>query len=398
MGVADSIRDETNWRNVIAAAAAISVFGFALGQMFPLLSLILEARGYSDDMIGLNAAMSPIGILVSSPLIPLAARRFGTRNTALAAAFATALVILSYNAFPWIEAWFVLRFLQGMAISTLFVLSEAWIVKYAAGGQRGRIVAAYASVLSASFAAGPAVIGWLGIEGWTPFLIGAGVMIAAMAPLSLVRDDLEARPEGGKSSFLKFAPKAPVLLAAVGMFAIFDAATLSLIPVYGVRLGLDLTTAASTLTALIIGNVLLQMPIGWLADRYPKRAVMGVCALSTAALLLLTPVTMATIWMWPMLIVLGATGYAIYTVALAELGDRFQGQELVQGSAAFATMWGSGALLGSVMGGWAMAAFGPHGLPLDQLRFPPCARVMPPAWRSCSQAPCAGASAGSLYA
>jgi hypothetical protein len=28
-------------------------------------------------------------------------------------------------------------------------------------------------------------------------------------------------------------------------------------------------------------------------------------------------------------------------------------------------MWGSGALLGSVIGGWAMAAFGPHGLPLS---------------------------------
>ena len=35
------VKDTPNWRNVTAAIAAITVFGFALGQMFPLLSLIL---------------------------------------------------------------------------------------------------------------------------------------------------------------------------------------------------------------------------------------------------------------------------------------------------------------------------------------------------------------------
>jgi len=361
---AASLTTRTNWRNVIAAAAAISVFGFALGQMFPLLSLILEARGYSDDLIGVNAAMSPIGILVASPLIGICARRYGTRATALYAAFFTALVILAYKAFPSIEVWFFLRFLQGVFVSTLFVLSESWIVKYAAGGQRGRIVAAYATVLSASFAAGPAVIGWIGIEGWTPFLIGAGVMIAAMWPLSLVRDE-PAADSRRKVSFLAFLPKAPVLLAAVGMFAVFDAASLSLLPVYGVRIGLDLTTAASILTALIVGNVFLQFPLGWLADILPKRLVMGACAVVTAVLCFLMPVSMGTAWMWPLLLVTGASGYGIYTVALAELGDRFKGEELVQGAAAFASVWGLGALIGSLLAGWAMSVFGPHGLPLS---------------------------------
>lgn len=365
MAIATPIDTRTNWRNVVAAAAAITVFGFALGQMFPLLSLLLEARGYSDDIIGLNAAMSPIGILLAAPFITRSARRFGTRATALWAAFLTALTILAYKVFPSIEAWFVLRLLQGMFVSTLFVLSEAWIVKYAAGGHRGRIVAVYASVLSASFAAGPAVIGWIGIEGWTPFLIGAGVMLAAMWPLSLVRDGPNEHETHRKPSFFAFLPKAPVLLAAVGMFAVFDAATLSLLPVYGVRIGLDLTTAAHVLTALIIGNVFLQYPLGWLADLLPKRLVMGACAVVTAVLCFLMPLVMGTAWMWPLLFIAGASGYGIYTVALAELGDRFKGDELVQGAAAFASMWGGGALLGALMAGWAMAWFGPHGLPLS---------------------------------
>src|SRR5262245_3019155 len=106
------------WRNLIAAVAAIAVFGFALGLMFPLLSLILAESGYSDALIGLNAAMSPIGILASSLMIPWLARRFGVKPVILAAAFTTAMIVLAYKVLWSIEWWFVLRFLQGVSVST----------------------------------------------------------------------------------------------------------------------------------------------------------------------------------------------------------------------------------------------------------------------------------------
>ena len=62
--------------------------------------------------------------------------------------------------------------------------------------------------------------------------------------------------------------------------------------------------------------------------------------------------------------VAGATGYGVYTMSLKSLGDRFSGQELVNGTAAFAVMWGLGALFGSVSGGWSMTLSTSYGLPL----------------------------------
>ena len=144
-----------NKRNLVAACSAITVFGFAFGMSFPLLSLILETRGISSDMIGINSAMAPIGILLFSPVIPVLAKRFGSRNVAIAAAIVTAFVFLSYRVFDNFSAWFVIRLVQGMSISTLFVLSEAWIVGSTGDSNRGKIVAIYASVLSGSFGAGP---------------------------------------------------------------------------------------------------------------------------------------------------------------------------------------------------------------------------------------------------
>lgn len=355
----------SNWRNLIAACAAITVFGLAFGMTYPLLSLILESRGVSTDMIGINSAMMPIGILLFSSVIPIATRRFGARKVAIAAALATSVLILSYKAFDTLAAWFVLRLLQGMSISTLFVLSEAWIVGFAGSGHRGKIVAIYGSILSASFGAGPALVGWIGIEGWTPFVLGSIVILLGVIPLTLVEEENTVRPEETQASgIIEFAPKAPMLLAAVGAFAIFDAATLSLLPVYGLRTGLDITTAALALTALITGNMILQFPVGWLADKFPHRLVLAGCALTTSIAVLALPLVMATVWMWPVLVIAGATGYGVYTVSLTSLGDRFKGHELVNGSASFAVMWGVGALFGSVAGGWAMAGFGPHGLPI----------------------------------
>ena len=355
-----------NTRNLIAACAAITVFGFAFGMTYPLLSLILESRGISSDMIGINSAMMPIGILLFSSVIPFAAKRFGARKVAIAAAIVTALVILSYKVFDTLAAWFLIRLIQGMTISTLFVLSEAWIVGSAGDHNRGKIVAIYASILSASFGAGPLLISFIGIEGWTPFVLGAVVVAIGAIPFIFIREDTHAEPEETHASgIIGFAPRAPMLLAAVGTFAVFDAASLSLFPVYGIQNGLDLATSANILTALILGNVLLQFPIGWLCDKFPHRFVLAGCALITSISLVFLPGVIDSGLKWPLLILMGTAGYGVYTVSLAALGNRFSGIDLVNGSASFALVWGFGALFGSVSGGWAMLGFGPHGLPIS---------------------------------
>ena len=75
-----SAPSKNQWRNLIAACAAIAVFGFAFGMSYPLLSLLLEKRGVSPEMIGINAAMAPIGILLFSPVMPLVAHITGVRS------------------------------------------------------------------------------------------------------------------------------------------------------------------------------------------------------------------------------------------------------------------------------------------------------------------------------
>lgn len=349
--------------NLLAAIAAITVFGFTFGLMFPLLSLIMESQQIPSQWIGYNAAMHPLGIVLSVFVIPTVVRRFGAKRAVIGAALLTAAVIVSYPFVPIFWGWFVLRVLQGFFISILFAISEAWIVRFAEGPWRSRILAIYTSVLALSFGGGPAIIAFTGIDGALPFLVGAAVLIVAMIPTFFVRDEEVDSEDETPLSVLGFARKAPVLLFAVGMFAILDAANLSFLPVYAVKKGFDQDLAALALTAFVVGNTVLQFPIGWCADHFPKRTVMAVCGVLTGLSSLLVPFVFGSFALWPVLTVMGATAAGIYTVALAELGERFSGHELVTGTASFSTMWGLGALAGSLLAGWSIAGLGPDGLP-----------------------------------
>ena len=355
--------DSINWRNLIAACAAVCVFAFSLGELFPLLALTMRSWGVSEAMIGLNTAMAPVGILIAGLIIPKLSHSFGAKPVAIFMAMATGVLFLLYPTFPDLYVWFPLRLAQGIFGATLFALSEAWVLANASGSSRGRVVGIYATCISATFGVGPAVVAWTGIGGYLPFVIGAAVLFLATLPISQVSADAAQSADQPHVSIFAFFPKAPLLLIAIGVHAMFDGGMLGFLAVYGAQMGMSESTAALTITALSFGNVFFQIPIGWIADRTSKRKTMIACFVATALGLALLPFAITTIFVWPLVLVTGAAGFGIYTVGLSELGDRFRGSDLIAGTSAFSTMWGLGALLGSVICGAAMDFWGPHGFP-----------------------------------
>jgi MFS family permease len=119
------------------------------------------------------------------------------------------------------------------------------------------------------------------------------------------------------------------------------------------------------LTVLIVGNVLLQIPIGWLADQFSRRYLLSWLAFATVAgcILLVWCIEGSTL-IWPMLFVWGAVAFGTYTIAMTDLGDRFSGALLLAGNSAFGVMWGLGGIIGPSVSGVAMDLMGPEGLPL----------------------------------
>lgn len=350
-------------RALVAVVACISIYGITLSLTQPLLSLILETRGVSASLIGLNAATASLGTLLAAPLIPPLTRLFGARGLLLICIFSEATLLLALKRFDSMQAWFAIRFLLGANAAGLFVISETWINEIATEANRGRVIGIYTAAIAASFSLGPLVIPVTGTEGWSPFIIGALLVALAAFPLLFVGHAIPRLDGAPSFNVVSFTAVAPVLAAAVLLASFKDNALMALLAVYGVRSGLEEGTAALMLVVFGLGAMVSQVPLGVLADRFSRQRLLLLCSAGGGLGALLLPWLIADgPLFWSALFFWGGAYAGIYTLAMILVGQRFRGAELATANAAFGLLWGIGSLSGPLVAGAAMEAWNPHGL------------------------------------
>lgn len=356
------------WRPIVAVSLGATLFTALQGLTYPLLSLLLDRRGVAEGLIGLNAAMMPVGMIVAAPLASHLIRRMGPLALICASIVGAVLSLLLVGAIANVWVWMPLRFLTGACLSWVFIVADTWVNELALERVRGRVLGLYSMLGSLGFALGPLLLARLGTGGWVPFIAGGACGLAALLPLLASRHELPPRPAAGRDTeagggMLAFARAAPLLVAGTAASALADQVAMSLLPIFCLRYGLDVRTASLMLVSMVLGSMMLQYPAGWLADRFSTRALYIGCALLTAASALMLPLAArsppllgALVFVW------GGAYYAIFTLALVMLGRLFRGHALIAGNAAFAATWGLGGLIGAPLAGAAMQRLGPHGL------------------------------------
>lgn len=350
----------------IAPITAITLFGISLSMSYPLFALTLERAGASGAAIGLNATAAALGMVAGGPVMPTLLRRMGMGPlmTVAALALAAMFLLIPLTAGYWLLNG--LRLVYGLAGTMLFFAAEYWIVAAAPDHARGRIIAVYSICVSAGFALGPALLKLTGLTGWPPFLLAATVMLAGLAPIlrgqrSAPRtDDGElASPLAALGMFLA----EPEIVLGVALFGCVEFGAMALVAVWGVRSGMAEADAALLLSVFALGAVVLQLPLGWAADRFDRRALLAaIAACSVAAPFGMAlaapsfPALAAIAGFW------GATSVGLYTVALTEIGARYRGTRLAVANAAVVLGYGLGAMAAPTGFGAAMDLIPPDGL------------------------------------
>jgi MFS family permease len=354
-------------RPIAVVAAIATLFTAMQGLSYPLLAVVLDRRGAQSGFIGLNTAMMPLGMILAAPLAAPLMHRIGGRALAAISILAAVVGFMMIGAItnPW--AWMPLRLLLGFSLACLFVVSDTWMIELATEEVRGRVLGFYSMLQSVGFALGPALLLLVGTEGWAPFLAGAACGLLSLVPFLTNRAELPryARDSEAAASTLAFASAAPLLLAGMAAAALADQVAMSMLPIFTLRHGLSVDGSNLTLVAMIAGTIGFQLPIGWLADHLPGRTLYLICAVWTAVTAALLPVAVRVpLFLWVLVFFWGGGYFAIYTLSLVRLGERFKGSALAAGNAAFAAMWGLGGLVGTPLAGGAMQLWGPIGLPI----------------------------------
>jgi MFS family permease len=354
-------------RGLVAAIACIALFGISQGMTHPLFGLKLEQAGWSSGMIGLNGAMVALAALTLGPLMPRLVHRIGLPAFLTAGAALSSAMMLTFPLSDSYGMWLLLRYVQGTAATMLFLGSEAWIVADADEASRGRVVGLYATVLSLGFAAGPMILTGVGFEGWTPFVACSALGLICVIPLLTAWGDAPRAHPDDVSDLppLRFLRTDPTILFAVVLFGAIEFGVMGLLPVWGVKTGLEREAATFLVSVLILGNVVFQIPLGALADRANRRSMLIFCAAITLAMAAALPWLAGTVWpLWASLFVWGGLVAGLYTIALIELGARYKGARLVSATAAVVSAYGIGALIGPPLVGAAMDVVEPDGLSL----------------------------------
>jgi MFS family permease len=290
-----------------------------------------------------------------APVLPRLVARFGLRAMVLSALVTAGLTLAVFPFVPWTALWFPLRFLLGGAATVLFTASDTWVTRLCHEKGRGRTMAIYSSSLSLGFALGPMIVAFTGFGDATPYLVGAAlVLTASLVTLSpgLIVPAFERTRSAGS---LRFFRRAPIAMLAVLLNAGLQVGGLSFLPLYAIAEGWTKSAASVLASILLLGAILLQFPIGWLADKMDRRRLMTGLGLVCGLVALTWPLIFHIHWLvFGVVFVWGGLIVGIYTVMQALVGSRFQGSDLVGVYAAIGITWGIGGLFGPPLLGAAM--------------------------------------------
>ncbi|WP_226579739.1 MFS transporter [Acuticoccus sediminis] len=348
-----------------AVISGITGVGAALSLSLPLLSIVLEQRGVSPMLVGINTATGGIAAIVILPFVTTLAKQFGTSRVIVMAFIAMSVTLMGFHVTHTFALWFPLRFVFSASVTLIFALTEFWIGCLAPPTRRGFVVGIYTAFLSIGISMGPLILALVGTQGVLPFAIGASAILAATVPVLFVSGREPVLPTGGQKNLLRFVAMAPLALFAALVFGAVESGGTAILPLYGTAIGLAASHSVVLVSAVALGNIISQIPIGYLADRVNRRVLLlGSATVGACGALLIPLVSDHYFVLLAVLFVTGGIVTGLYTIGLTQLGSRFSGSDLASANAAFVMMYAFGMLIGPVSLGAGLEMIPPHGFAL----------------------------------
>jgi MFS family permease len=345
-------------RNLIVICLAVAGWSFGFGLGAPLASLWLRDSGSPDSLIGLNTGVYYLGIAIAAGYVPRLLRHWRIGCPVLGMAISGVTVA----AFPWAATatgFFALRALNGVAGAMSLIPLESRVNRDAAPEERARNFGFYAFSVALGWALGNLV----GLQMYpayprAAFLLGGLVSLSGglflLAQLPWAADPAGSHLRSGRipirPNFLSFGSAWGQGFLEGGMVAFMS--------VYLLFLGLSESRVSWLTSAIMIGVILFQVPVAWLADRLGRTRVLLACYGATVAGLCFLSYCGDSAWLATALFLVGACSGAFYPLGLAILGERVSGAQLAGASAWYLGINCFGSLVGPVVTGFAMDRFG----------------------------------------
>ncbi|MEM6593282.1 MAG: MFS transporter [Pseudomonadota bacterium] len=321
-----------------------------------------DIEGFSTFNLSLITSAYFLGFLGGSRLAPDVIRRVGHVRVFAALGSLVSAALILYPAITHPAAWILLRIVVGFCFSGLYVTAESWLNNATSNETRGQTLSLYMVVQMVGIVTSQGLLNVADPAGWLLFVIPSVLVSISFAPILLSVAPAPTFETTANMTLRELYTRSP--LGIVGMFllgSIFSA-QFGMSAVYATQIGLTVGQISIFVSAIFVGAMLLQYPIGFLSDRMDRRwliiyvAGLGGCAAAVGA------VSGGNFWLLCVsAFFLGGMSNPLYALLIAYTNDYLEPDDMAAASGGLIFVNGLGAVGGPVLIGYIMTAFGADG-------------------------------------
>lgn len=352
----------TVFRSAWALLLGMFLLQIGNGLQGSLMGVRGAIEGFSTFQLSLIGSSYFLGFLGGSTFAPKFIARVGHVRVFAALGSLISAIVISFPIVSDPYVWMILRVGIGFSLSGVYVTAESWLNNSATNETRGQSLSAYMLMQMFGLVAAQGILAVGDPSGWMLFVIPSILVSLSFAPILLSAQPTpsieKVRPMSLKQLFTTspFASISMLLMGAVfaGQFAMAS--------VYATEAGLNLQQLSAFISAIFIGAIILQYPIGYMSDRMDRR-ILIVGAAGAGAVVALAGAMFGDSY-YALLVIAALSGglaQPMYALLIAYTNDYLDYEDMPAASGAMIFTNGIGAVTGPPLMGLLMGYVGPSG-------------------------------------
>ena len=337
--------------------------------------LLMLGNGLQGTLLGVRGALENIdsatmgyvmsayfvGFLGGSKAAPWMVRRVGHIRVFAALGSLVSAAFILYAAVVHPLAWLLLRLLVGFCFSGIYVVAESWLNHSTSNETRGQSLSLYLIVQMLGIVLGQLLLNVADPGGYNLFVLITVLVSVSFAPILLSVSKAPVHETSRAMSISELIEASPLSCFGSLLLGGVFATLFGMAPIYATQSGYSIAQVSYFITAIYLGGMLFQYPIGWLSDRYDRRVliigVTAICAMAAYAGLFFSNQFSVLVFI---AFIIGGMSNPLYSLLLSYVNDYLDPDQMPAASGGLLFINGLGAMSGPILVGYAMTELGNH--------------------------------------
>jgi MFS family permease len=349
--------------NELRASWALLIgIGFMMlgnGLQGTLLGLRATMEGFPVFITGIMMSGYYVGIFAGSMVAPKLVQRVGHIRVFAALASMASISILIHGLYVNAGTWTAMRFITGLSYAGLYVVTESWLNDRASNENRGQVLSVYMVITTLGLGGGQFLLNLS-----DPLQVELFVLVSIIVSFGLIPILLTARPapsfeSTGSMSLFELYKASPLAVISNGLTGVAHGTIFGLGAVYAAQELQGVEQVSLFMACFLFGSLVLQWPVGWLADHINRRVIMaGLCTLAIIACVLALMVEKGSVAYFLIIVLLGGAAMPMYSLTIAYANDRLEPEQIVAASGSLVMVAGIGLSMGPIIVSFLMGQYG----------------------------------------